>query len=92
VYDITLPEVRSTAMAVQSFVESAGAALAPLLAGLIAMRSSLKVAILIICVSTWILCAAFFAAAAYVVPRDIRTLRDQLHQRAEEERARQGAA
>ncbi len=92
VYDITLPEVRSTAMAVQSFVESAGAALAPLLAGLIAMRSSLKAAILIICVSTWILCAAFFAAAAYVVPRDIRTLRDQLHQRAEEERARQGAA
>lgn len=92
VYDITLPEVRSTAMAVQSFVEQAGAALAPLLAGLIAMRSSLKAAILIICVLTWILCAAFFAVATYLVPRDINMLRDQLRQRAEEERAKQIAA
>jgi len=92
VYDITLPEVRSTAMAVQSFIEGAGAALAPLLAGLIAMRSSLKAAILIICVSTWILCAAFFAVATYLVPRDISQLRGQLRQRAEEEQARQSAA
>ena len=37
VYDITLPEVRSTAVAVQYFIESAGAALAPLLAGIIAV-------------------------------------------------------
>jgi MFS family permease len=91
VYDITLPEVRSTAMAVQYFIESAGAALAPLMAGLIAVRSSLHNAILIICVSTWIACSIFFGVVAYLVPRDIATLRGQLRERAEEERARQWA-
>ena len=65
VYDITLPEVRSTAMAVQYFIESAGAALAPLMAGLIAVRSSLHNAILLICVSTWVLCSIFFGVVAY---------------------------
>ncbi|MBU0704221.1 MAG: MFS transporter [Chloroflexi bacterium] len=86
VYDITLPEVRSTAMSVQYFIESAGAALSPLLAGLIAVNSSLKDAILIICTSTWILCAIFFVFTAYLIPHDIQTLRDQLRQRAEQER------
>jgi len=89
VYDITLPEVRSTALAVQMFIESAGAALAPFLAGLIAVRSSLKDAILIICVSAWVLCSIFFAFTAYLVPEDIRTLRSQMRQRAERERAAQ---
>jgi len=87
VYDITLPEVRSTAMAVQYFIESAGAALSPLLAGLIAVNSSLKDAILIICTSTWVLCAIFFVFTAYLIPQDIQTLRDQLRLRAEQERA-----
>jgi hypothetical protein len=44
---------------------------------------------LLICVSTWILCAIFFAFAAYLVPRDIATLRTQLRQRAEHEQALQ---
>jgi MFS family permease len=91
VYDITLPEVRSTAMAVQYFIESAGAALAPLMAGLIAVRSSLHNAILLICVSTWVLCSIFFAVVAYLLPKDVETLRSQLRERAEQERARQGA-
>jgi MFS family permease len=92
VYDITLPEVRSTAMAVQYFIESAGAALAPLMAGLIAVRSSLHNAILLICVSTWVLCSIFFGVVAYLLPRDIATLRGQLRERAEQERARQAVA
>jgi MFS family permease len=87
VYDVTLPEVRSTALAVQYFIENAGAALAPLLAGLIAVRSSLHDAILIICVAAWVICSVFFAFAAYLVPRDVETLRGQLRQRAELERA-----
>jgi len=87
VYDVTLPEVRSTALAIQYFIESAGAALAPLIAGLIAVRSSLHSAILIICISTWIICSIFFAFAAYLVPRDIETLRSQMRERAELERA-----
>jgi len=91
VYDVTLPEVRSTALAVQYFIESAGAALAPLMAGLIAVRSSLHNAILLICVSTWVLCSMFFAVVAYLVPHDIETLRGQLRERAERERAMQAA-
>ena len=89
VYDVTLPEVRSTAQAIQSFIESAGSALAPVIAGVIAMRWSLHDAILWICLSTWILCAIFFAVAAYLVPRDVQTLRGQMQERAARERALQ---
>lgn len=91
-YDITLPEVRSTATAVQYFIESAGAALAPLMAGLIAVRSSLHNAILLICISTWVLCRIFFGAIACLLPRGIDTLPGQLRERDEQERARQAAA
>lgn len=92
VYDVTLPEVRSTAMSIQSFIESAGAALSPLIAGFIADRSSLGTAILSICVSTWILCGLFFIAVAFLVPQDIATLRAQMRERAEHEQALQKAA
>jgi MFS family permease len=89
VYDITLPEVRSTALSIQYFIENAGAALAPLLAGIIASNSSLHNAILIICVVAWVLDAIFFAVTAYLVPVDIRTLRKQMSERAEFERQRE---
>ncbi len=91
VYDITLPEVRSTALAVQYFIENAGAALAPLLAGLIAVRFSLHQAILFICVIAWVVCSILFAFAAYLIPRDIETLRQAMRERAEIERGAQGA-
>jgi fucose permease len=68
VYDVTLPEVRSTALSVQYFIESSVAALAPGIAGLIADQTSLKTAFLLICVTTWILCGVFFALVARVSP------------------------
>ena len=83
VYDITLPEVRSTALAIQYFIESAGAATAPWLAGYLAVRYSLADAILWICVSTWLLCFVFYLVTAIFVPRDIAILREQLRARAE---------
>ncbi len=82
VYDITLPEVRSTALAIQYFIENAGAALAPLLAGFIARDTSLGRAILLICVSAWILGSILLAFTAYVIPQDIGTLREQMRKRA----------
>lgn len=82
VYDVTLPEVRSTAMAVQSFIEESGAAFAPLATGLIAVGASLQSAILEICIGAWLLCALFFLLAAYVVPGDIAELRADLRTRA----------
>ena len=41
VYDVTVPEVRSTAQAVEYFVENMGAAFAPLLTGLLASQIGL---------------------------------------------------
>jgi MFS family permease len=87
VYDVALPEVRSTALAVQYFIESAGAASAPFLAGLIAVRSSLHDAILIVCESAWVLCAILLVVVAYLVPHDIEVLRQALRLRAEREQA-----
>jgi MFS family permease len=85
-HDITLPEVRSTALSIQLFIESSGAALAPLLAGLIADQSSLRDAFLLICVTAWLLCACFYSLALFLVPKDITRLRQQMSQRAEHER------
>ena len=90
VYDITLPEVRSTALSIQYFVESIGAACAPLLAGLIARESSLGNAIFLICVSAWILGSLFLGFTAYLVPGDIRFLHRQLEARAKAEREHLG--
>jgi MFS family permease len=89
VYDITLPEVRSTALATESFIEEGGAAIAPLIAGVIADAISLKAAILIICTSTWIICFIFFIIASFLVPEDIHTLRRQLSERAAYEQSHQ---
>lgn len=83
VHDITLPEVRSTALAIQYFIENGGAATAPLLAGIIARNASLHTAILSICVSAWIIGSMLLGLAAYLVPHDIATLRGQLRERAE---------
>ena len=81
-YDVTEPEIRSTTNAVQSFVETIGSALAPLLAGIIADRSSLGNAILVICTGAWVLCFAFFIFAARYIPKDIEDLRKKLAARA----------
>jgi predicted MFS family arabinose efflux permease len=85
VNDVTLPEVRSTALAIQLFIENAGAATAPLLAGLIAVRANLGTAIVSISVIAWLLCACFYSIGAYLVPGDIATLRQEMQERAEEE-------
>jgi MFS family permease len=90
VHDTTVPEARSTARSIHKLVEDGGAALAPWLAGVIAMRASLETAIVAICVSTWIICAILFAVTALVVPGDVEALRQTMRQRAKE--ARQHAA
>jgi MFS family permease len=81
-HDVSEPEVRGTAQAVLSFSENFGSAVAPWLAGLIAMSYSLHVAILAICVSTWLLCAVLFGATALHLPHDIEELRQTMQDRA----------
>jgi MFS family permease len=82
VADVTEPEVRSTAQALESFIENIGAVVGPWLAGVIAVKYSLHVAILTICLSTWVVCAVLFAVTVVLVPRDVARLREEMRERA----------
>jgi len=86
VHDIVAPEVRSTALSVQYLVEQIGAFSAPALAGVIAVHSSLRSAILLICIGAWLICAVFLSFVARIVPKDIKALRQLMRQRGEEAR------
>jgi MFS family permease len=90
IYDVTLPEVRSTTMAIEYFVENSGAALAPLLTGIIADAVNLETAILSISLTAWLLCFVIYLGALAVVPGDILSLRAQLRQRAGAQRPATG--
>ena len=81
-YDVTEPEIRATTNAAQNFVEFGGSAAAPLLAGIIADRSSLGHAILLICTVSWAICFAFFIFAGRFIPKDIADLKEKLRARA----------
>jgi len=76
-------------MAIQYFIESSGAALSPLMTGVLAdaLRrannpSPRGTAILLICISTWILCGLFFYLTSRIITDDINQLHDQLGERA----------
>ncbi|MEK6753634.1 MAG: MFS transporter [Chloroflexota bacterium] len=82
VYDITVPEVRSTAQASEYFIENAGAAFAPIITGIIADAYDLKTAILLICTVAWVLCFFFYLGAIFTIDKDTKHLRDQMADRA----------
>ena len=82
VYDITLPEVRSSAQAVESFVENIGAAVAPLIAGQIGLYYTMKFSILWICVVAWSLCFLLYLGALFTIDKDINSLRTKMADRA----------
>ena len=84
IHDVAEPEVRSTAQAMLSFIENIGSAIAPFLAGLIAVRYSLGSAILVICVSTWLLCAVLFLGVAKYIRQDAERLRGVMRERADQ--------
>jgi MFS family permease len=87
VQDVTEPEVRGTAQSVMSLADTAGSALAPFLAGLIAVSYSLHVAILTVCIGTWLLCAVLFGVTAIFIPGDVARLRQTMEARAKAEQA-----
>jgi MFS family permease len=82
VYDVTVPEVRSTAQATEYFIENGGAAFAPLLAGMIADASDLQTAILGICITAWLLCFLLYLGALFFVDGEVKALRAQMAERA----------
>ncbi len=91
VQDVAPPEVRSTAMSVEYFIENSGAAFAPALAGIIADAVNMQTAIITICITAWLVCFFLYLGALFFVPRDIKSLRAQMAERAALEKARQAA-
>lgn len=87
VFDVTLPEVRSTSNAIQYLIEQGGSAVAPALAGIIAVQYNLHTAILYISVGAWLLCFLFILGSIYFLPKDLHMLREQMSERARLETA-----
>ena len=83
VYDVTVPEVRSTAQASEYFIENTGAAFAPAITGILAEAIGLPDAILILCLTAWILCFILYTGVLFFIDGDIKTLRSQMAARAE---------
>lgn len=84
VYDVTVPEVRSTAQAMEYFVENSGAVAAPALTGAIIVATQDRTfSILVICVVAWLLCFIFYLGALFTIEHDTRALRAQMARRAE---------
>jgi MFS family permease len=81
VYDIVLPEVRSTAIAIQYFLGNLGSALAPLLAGIIGQYYSLKTALLGIGITAWLITAAVLALSTRTFKEDGIRMRSTLQER-----------
>lgn len=88
VFDVTLPEVRSTSNAIQYLIEQGGSAVAPALAGIIAVQYNLHSAILYISVGAWLLCFLFILGSIYFLPKDLLSLRAQMSERARLEAAK----
>lgn len=85
VYDVTVPEVRSTAQAIEYFIENSGAVTAPALTGaLIVATGDRSFAILSICVIAWLICFVFYLGALFTVEKDTAHLRLQMAERAKE--------
>ncbi len=88
IYDITLPEIRSTSNAIFNFFEQIGSASAPAIAGLIAVKLSLGTAILYISVIAWSICLSMVLVSMLFARKDLQKLRDQLAKRAALETAK----
>ena len=82
VYDVVLPEVRSTATSIQYFLGNLGSAFAPLLAGAISEISSLETALLSISLSAWLITAIVLGIGIYYFRDDMEKMHAALDVRA----------
>jgi hypothetical protein len=76
------PELRSTAFAMTTFIESGFAAFVAWFAGRLADDIGLTKAMLWTIPIPWVICAIFFSLFYWAYPRDSKILRDQMAQRA----------
>lgn len=83
VYDVTVPEVRSTAQAIEYFIENSGAVAAPALTGAIIVATGDRTfSILTICVTAWLISFVFYLGAFFTIEKDTGDLRTQMAERA----------
>lgn len=78
------PELRSTAFAMTTFIESGFAAIIALIFGSIADKLNLQTAMLWTIPFPWVICAILFSGFYLTYPKDSRKLRDLMAQRAVE--------
>lgn len=79
---VTAPELRATAHAIVTFIESGFAAVAPFIAGALADRIGLTEAMIWTVTVPWILCAALFSLFYITYPQDAARLRRLMAERA----------
>ena len=82
VYDVIVPEVRSTAQSIEQFAESLGAAFAPAITGILAVNFGLSNAITYTCTFAWALNFLFMFGVWFFIEGDIKFLRGQMAARA----------
>lgn len=78
------PELRSTAYAMVTFIESGFAAIAALITGSLADKVNLTQALTIMVPGPWILCGLFFTLFYFTYPKDAKSLREKMKKRAKE--------
>ncbi|MEE4195521.1 MAG: MFS transporter [Anaerolineae bacterium] len=78
------PELRSTAFAMTTFIESGFAALVAWFAGRLADQIGFTEALIWTIPVPWIICAALFSLFYWAYPRDSKRLREMMAKRAEE--------
>ncbi len=76
------PELRSTAFAMTTFIESGFAAIVALIFGQIADKLDLQTAMLWTIPVPWVICAILFSGFYLTYPKDSKKLRDLMAQRA----------
>jgi hypothetical protein len=67
---------------VEYFVENTAAALAPALTGVVAEAIGLSSAILVMCVTAWVICFFLYLGALFTIDKDTNALRSQMAERA----------
>ena len=78
------PELRSTAFAATTFIESGFAAIIALLFGFLADKLDLQTAMLWTIPFPWLLCGLLFSGFYFTYPKDSQKLRTTMRMRAQE--------
>ncbi len=86
VFDITLPEIRSTSMAIMMLFQLIGSVIGPMLVGILIPKIGLEQALLWVCVGAWGSSLVLLFGISRLLPKEIEWLRKQMAYRSQLER------